>query len=100
MIADAEKFRLEDEAKINARNTFENYCYTLKAVIEDKKLKRPLGSTALAKPEPTVNQNKGFDTQKGKKKKKKNDLSKFDSNAVRPFRFDMTKACTKGTSYA
>jgi len=42
MVADAEKFRLEDEAleaKINARNAFENYCYTLKAVIEDKKLK-------------------------------------------------------------
>ena len=42
MVDDAEKFRLEDEAleaKINARNAFENYCYKLTAQIEDKKLK-------------------------------------------------------------
>ena len=41
-INDKEKFRLEDEAleaKINARNAFENYCYKLTAQIEDKKLK-------------------------------------------------------------
>jgi len=42
MVADAEKFRKEDEeleAKVNARNAFENYCYQIKLVIEDKKLK-------------------------------------------------------------
>jgi len=42
MIDDAEKFRKEDEemeAKVLERNNFENYCYQIKMVIEDKKLK-------------------------------------------------------------
>jgi len=42
MIDDAEKFRKEDEemeAKVLERNNFENYCYQIKMVVEEKKLK-------------------------------------------------------------
>ena len=42
MVADAERYRKEDEAqeaKEKEKNNFENFCYAMKTVIEDKKLK-------------------------------------------------------------
>lgn len=46
MVAEAEKFKEDDEKmreKQNARNTYENYVYTMKSTIEDDKLKEKLG---------------------------------------------------------
>jgi len=42
MVADAEKYKAEDELvakKIEAKNGFENYCFQMKNTLEEEKLK-------------------------------------------------------------
>merc|ERR550534_106896 len=39
MVQEAEKYKAEDEAKIEAKNGLENYCYSLKNTLQEEKLK-------------------------------------------------------------
>merc|ERR1719322_1072497 len=50
MVADAEKFKAEDEKqkeKISAKNGLESYCFNMKSTVEDDKLKGKISESDL-----------------------------------------------------
>jgi len=59
MVQEAEKFKEEDEsnkAKIEAKNSLENYCYTMKNTLQEEKLKEKFEASDKEKIEEAVNE--------------------------------------------